>query len=90
MRRQIGEWLVSAGAVALLLLAIVVIYDPVPDDVSRRVMKQPAAELSSVLQTVQSQTHTLAGMVRERTRAHTELVTFAIAAAVLFGLMLRS
>lgn len=90
MRRQVGEWLVSAGAVALLLLAIVVIYDPVPDDVSRRVMKRPAAEVSSVVQNVHSQTRTLTAIVRNRTRAHTELVTFAIAAAVLFGLMLRS
>jgi hypothetical protein len=90
MRRQIGEWLVSAGAVALLLLVIVVIYDPVPDDVSRRVIKQPAAEVSSVVLTVYSQTRSLASMARERTRAHTELVTFALAAAVLFGLMLRS
>jgi len=90
MRRQIGEWLISAGAVALLVLAIIVIYDPVPDDVSRRVMKQPAAELTTVVQGVHSQTRTLAGFARERTRAHTELVTFAIAAAVLFGLMLRS
>jgi hypothetical protein len=85
-----GEWLVSVGAVALLLVAIVVIYDPVPDDVSRRVMKQPGAELSTVVQAVHSQTRTVASVVRERTRAHTELVTFALAAAVLFGLMLRS
>jgi hypothetical protein len=80
----------SAGAVALLLVAIVVIYDPVPDDVSRRVMKQPAAQVSSVVQNVHSQTRTLANIVRDRTRAHTELVTFAMAAAILFGLMLRS
>jgi len=90
MRRQIGEWLVSAGAVALLLVAIVVIYNPVPDEVSRRVMKQPVAELSSVVENVRGQTGSVAGIVRERTRAHTELVTFALAAAVLFGLMLRS
>jgi hypothetical protein len=80
----------SAGAVTLLLVAIVVIYDPVPDDVSRRVMKQPAAQVSSVVQNVHSQTRTLANIVRDRTRAHTELVTFAMAAAILFGLMLRS
>jgi hypothetical protein len=29
MRRRIGEWLLSAGVVALLLVAILVIYDPV-------------------------------------------------------------
>jgi hypothetical protein len=90
MRRQIGEWLVSAGAVALLVVAIVVIYDPVPDDVSSRVMKRPAAEVSSVVQNVHTQTTTLASFARERTRAHTELVTFAMAAVILFGLMLRS
>jgi len=45
---------------------------------------------SSVVQSVNSQTRTVASVVRERTRAHTELVTFAMAAAILFGLMLRS
>ena len=74
----------------MLVVAIVVIYDPVPDEISRRVVKQPAAEVSSVVQNVHSQTRTLASFARERTRAHTELVTFAMAAAILFGLMLRS
>jgi len=90
MRRQIGEWLVSAGAVALLVVTIIVIFDPVPDEVSRRVLKQPVAEVSNVAQSVNSQTRTVVAIVRERTRAHTELVTFAMAAAILFGLMLRS
>ena len=80
----------SAGAVALLVVAIVVIYDPVPDDVTRRVVTKPAAEVTSVVASVNSQTRTVAAFVRERTRAHTELVTFAMAAAILFGLMLRS
>jgi hypothetical protein len=90
MRRQIGEWLVSAGAVALLVVAIIVIYNPVPDEVTSRMVKHPAAEVSSVVQNVHSQTRSVASVVRERTRAHTELVTFAMAAAILFGLMLRS
>ena len=80
----------SVGAVALLVVAIIVIYDPVPDEVSRRMVKQPAAEVSSVVQSGYSQTRTIASFARERTRAHTELVTFAMAAAILFGLMLRS
>jgi hypothetical protein len=90
MRRQIGEWLVSAGALALLVVAIVVIFDPVPDDVSRRLITKPAAEVSSVALSVSNQTRSVASVVREATRAHTELVTFAMAAAILCGLMLRS
>ena len=80
----------SAGAVALLVVAIIVIYDPVPDDVTHRVMTKPVAEVSSVVLSVNNQTRSVAAIVRERTRAHTELVTFAMAAAILCGLMLRS
>ena len=36
MRRRIGEWLLSAAAVALLLLIILVIYKPVRDDLTRK------------------------------------------------------
>lgn len=80
----------SAGTLALLLWAIVIIYNPIPDDVSNRVIRQPASEMTSVVQSVHSQTRTFTSMVREQTKVHTELVTFSLAAAILFGLMLRS
>jgi hypothetical protein len=89
MRRRIGEWLLSAGAVALLLLALVVIYAPVRED-ARRVMSRPSAEVSSVVQRVRYHAGNGAAMAREQYRSKTELVLFGIAAVVLFGFMLRT
>jgi hypothetical protein len=90
MRRHIGEWLLSVGSIALLLLALVVIYDPVPDDVARRVMSKPSAELSSVASRVGYQASRFTALGREQVRGHTELAIFAVAAVVLFGFMLRT
>ena len=90
MRRRIGEWLLSAGTVALLLGALLVIYAPVRDDVSRRVMTKPSGELSSVVHRMRSQTEYAAAVAREQVRSHSELAVFAIAAVVLFGFMLRT
>jgi hypothetical protein len=89
MRRVFGEWLLSAGAVAFLLLALLVIYDPIREDASRRVLK-PTAELSGAAQGVRTRAVAMAALARETTRSHTELVVFGIAAAVLFGFMLRT
>jgi multisubunit Na+/H+ antiporter MnhB subunit len=90
MRRSIGEWLLSAATVAILLLALIFIYEPVRDDVTRRVMTKPAAEISSVLGRVRHQTEWAAALARETARSNSELTMFAIAAVVLLGFMLRS
>jgi hypothetical protein len=89
MRRGIGEWLMSAGAVAILLLLILVIYEPVREDVSRRILTEPAAEVSSLVQTVRVRTDAAAAVVLYQSRQHSEMVIFAIVAVVLFGFMLR-
>jgi hypothetical protein len=90
MRRRIGEWLISAGALALLLLALVVIDDRARTQVTQRAMTNPSAEMSNVVRTVRSQTRHLTGDARETVHSHPELVVFAIAAAVLVGFMLRT
>jgi len=90
MRRSIGEWLLSAATVAVLLLALLYIYDPVRDNVTRRVMDKPSAEISSVLSRVRHQTELAAAMARETARSNSELTFFAVAAVVLLGFMLRS
>ena len=90
MRRSIGEWLLSAATVALLLLALLFIYDPVRDDVARRVIDKPSAEISTVVSRVRHQTEMAAALARETARSHSELTVFAIAAVVLLGFMLRS
>jgi len=89
-RSTIGEWLLSVGTVAVLLLIILVIYEPVRKDVSTRVMTKPAAEVSSLARTVRYQTESFAAQALETSRTHSELVVFAIAAVVLFGFMLRT
>ena len=90
MKRSIGEWLLSAGTVAILLLVLLLIYDPVRDDVTRRVMTKPSAEISSVLSRVRHQTENAAALARNTARSNSELTVFAIAAVVLLGFMLRS
>ena len=90
MRRSIGEWLLSAATVAVLLLALLYIYDPVRDDLTRRALDKPSAEISSVLSRVRHQTELAAAMARETARSNSELTVFAIAAVVLLGFMLRS
>ena len=89
MRRRIGEWLLSVGTVVVLLLILLVIYDPIREDVAHRVTK-PSAEISSVMHRVGYQVDAFASLALETSRTHTELVVFAIAAVVLLGFMLRT
>ena len=90
MRRSIGEWLLSAATVTLLLLALLFIYDPVRDDITRRAVTKPSAEISSVVIRLRHQTENVAAMARETARSNSELAVFSIAAVVLLGFMLRS
>jgi len=90
MRRSIGEWLLSAATVTLLLLALLFIYDPVRDDITRRSVTKPSAEIVSVVSRLRHQTDNLAALARETARSNSELTVFAIAAVVLLGFMLRS
>jgi len=89
MRRRIGEWLLSAGAVALLLVILLVIYKPMRDDVSQKVMNNPSGEISSAMYQVRHQADWYAAIALEQSRSHSELMVFGIAAVVLFGFMLR-
>jgi hypothetical protein len=90
MRRRIGEWLISIGALALLLLALVVIDDRARTHVADRAMTDPSAEMSKAVHTVRAQSRGLASGVREQVRLHPELAVFAVAGAVLVGFMLRT
>jgi hypothetical protein len=80
----------SAGALALLLLALVIIDDKFRPSVTQRALTNPSAQLSSVAYSVRSQTRTINAMARDQIHAHPELVVFAIAGAVLVGFMLRT
>jgi hypothetical protein len=90
MRRSIGEWLLSAATVTLLLLALLFIYDPVRDDITRGSVTKPSAEIVNVVSRLRHQTDNLAALARETARSNSELAVFAIAAVVLLGFMLRS
>jgi hypothetical protein len=82
--------LISLGALALLLLALVVIDDRARMHVADRAMTNPSAEVSNVVHTVRAHSRTLAGEVREQVHLHPELAVFAVAGAVLVGFMLRT
>jgi hypothetical protein len=89
MRRRIGEWLMSAGAIALLLLALLVIYSPARED-ARRVMSEPSAGLTSAAYSARSYSRSAAALVQETYRTNSELVIFGIAAVVLLGFLLKT
>ena len=81
----------SAGALALLLLALVIIYDRARDDVTERVDgKSVSGDVERRAHACASHTRNVAGEARETVHSHPELVVFAIAAAVLVGFMLRT
>jgi hypothetical protein len=77
------------GAVALLLLILLVLY-PVPKDISARVLAKPSAEISSVVSPMLTQAQMFAAMAKDQYRSHSELAVFGIAAIVLLGFMLRT
>ena len=80
----------SVGALALLLVALVIIDDRARTHVADRAMTNPSAEMSNVVHSVRAQSRNLAGGVREQVHLHPELAVFAVAGAVLVGFMLRT
>jgi hypothetical protein len=90
MRRAVGEALMSAGTVAILLLALVAFDDRVREQISLRVMTQPTAELASTGGYMRDITTLIFGVAREQTRTHAPLLIFTLAGAVLVLFMLRT
>ena len=89
MRRAFGEALMSAGTVAVLLLALVAVDSRVRDEISRRVSR-PTVELADAGQHVRDLTSVIAEVARDQSLQHAPLLIFALAAAVLVLLMLRT
>jgi hypothetical protein len=90
MRRAVGETLMSAGTVAILLLALVAFDDRIRKEISTRVMTRPAAELTSTGRHMQDLTTLVVGVAREQSNAHAPLLIFTLAGAVLVIFMLRT
>ena len=89
MRRAFNETLMSAGTVAILLLALVAFDDRVRDELSRR-LATPSIELAGAGQLARDFTSVIAEAAREQSLAHAPLLIFALAATVLVLLMLRT
>jgi len=89
MRRPFGEALMSAGTVAVLLLALVAVDSRVREEISRRVAR-PSVGLVGAGQHVRDLTSVIAEVARDQSLAHAPLLIFALAATVLVLLMLRT
>jgi hypothetical protein len=90
MRRAFGEALMSAGTVALVLLALVALDDRVRDEVSRRISNRPSVELATAGQHVRDLASVIAEAAHHQSLAHAPLLIFALAATVLVLFMLRT
>ena len=80
----------SAGGVAILLLALIAFDDRVRDHVTRRIVAHPSAELSSVGRQVSDFTSVIAIAARDQSIGHAPLLIFTLATAVLVLFMLRT
>jgi hypothetical protein len=89
MPRGFSEALMSAGTVAVLLLALVAFDGRVGDEISRRVAR-PSVELAGAGQQVRDLTSVIAEAARDQSIAHAPLLIFTLAATVLVLLMLRT
>jgi hypothetical protein len=90
MRRVFGEVLMTVGAVTILLLVLAAADVRVREHVTRSVMTQPSVEVASVMARAQRGANIVAAVAREESRAHTPLLVFTVAAAVLVVFMLRT
>jgi hypothetical protein len=90
MRRSVVEALMSVGTVAILLFALVVFDPRIREQISRRVVTRPVTELASTGQYVESLSTLVIGVARQQSAAHTPLLVFTLAGAVLVVFMLRT
>ncbi len=90
MRRVVGEALMSAGTVAVLLIALVAFDDRVRERISQAFMARPSLELASAGHHVRSLASVIAEAARDQSLAHAPLLVFALAAGVLVVFMLRT
>jgi hypothetical protein len=80
----------SVGTV-LILLSVLIAFDAgVRDQVSRRVLANPSAGLTSVGRQAHAFTNVIVVAAREQSRGHAPLLIFTLAASVLVVFMLRT
>ena len=90
MRRAFGDALVSAGALAILLLALTAVDSRVREQISLRLSARPAAELANVGERVRDLTSVFVEVARDQSIEHAPLLIFVLAATVLVLFMLRT
>jgi hypothetical protein len=90
MRRPLGDALLSIGALAMLLLALVAFDGRVREQVSLRLSARPAVELAAAGEQVRDMATVVFEAARDQSIEHAPLMIFALAATVLVLFMLRT
>ena len=90
MRRAFKEALMSAGALAVLLLALVAVDDRVREQISLRVARPSPVELARAGERVRDLTTVIVEAAREQSVEHAPLLIFTLSATVLVMFMLRT
>jgi hypothetical protein len=90
MRRGFVEALMSAGAVTLLLLALVAIDPRVREQISEPFSSRPSIALASAGDRVRDVTNAIAKAARDKSLANAPMLIFTLSATVLVLFMLRT
>jgi hypothetical protein len=90
VRRRFGETLVSIGAVAVLLLALVMFDNRVREQLSLRFSSRPSVQLAAAGTQVSDLTSVIFDAARDQSIEHAPLMIFVLVAAVLVLFMLRT
>ena len=90
MRRPFGDALLSIGALAILLFALVSVDERVREQVSLRLSARPSVELAAAGAQVRDLTSVVFQAARDQSIEHAPLLIFALAATVLVLFMLRT
>ena len=89
MRRRFKEAMLSVGALAIVLFALVSVDDRVREQFSMRV-SDPSAQLAIAGSEVRSLTSVVFAAARDQSIEHAPLMIFVLAAVVLLLFMLRT
>jgi len=90
MRRPLGDALLSIGALAILLVALVSVDGRVREQVSVWVSAGPSIDLAAAGDQVRDLTGVIFEAARDQSIEHAPLMIFALAAIVLVLFMLRT
>lgn len=90
MKRAFGEGLMSAAALAIIMLTLIAIDDRVREQVWLRLAAPPSAQLSNAGANVRDLTEVIFDAARDQSVEHAPLLIFGLGATVLVLFMLRT